>query len=259
MFLGTLWLALMCYTPFSWGQTNGEVLTGDQAVYRDGKVNTPLTDEIHLGALFHTQGIGVTMRRGFYRNAFSVRSFGADLSFFRHPKEIKTSNPVYENGRPYIYGKQNTLQVLRLWFGGHSLKTEKLRKDAVRFSTAWKAGFSIGVMKPVYLEIGYPDIPYDYVATERYNPQEHYSDNIYGQAPWSNGLDELSLTPGMHASYALEFEYGNERFIPKSLTAGVAADAFLTAPEIFADRFEQNNRLFVTLFATIEFGRNWTR
>ena len=31
--------------------------------------------------------------------------------FFKHPKEIKTSNPVYDNGRPYVYGKQNTLQV----------------------------------------------------------------------------------------------------------------------------------------------------
>jgi len=28
---------------------------------------------------------------------------------------------------------------------------------------------------------------------------------------------------------------------------------------VFAAKFEQNNRLFVTLFATFEVGRNWTR
>jgi len=241
------------------GQTESTAMTGDQAVYRDGKVNIPLTDEFHLGAIFHTQGFGVSLRRGFYRNAFAVRSIGADLAYFKHPKEIKTSNPIYENGRPYVYGKQNTLQMLRLWVGNHRIRSEKLRRDAVRFSTFWKAGATLGILKPVYLEIGYPDIPYDYVATERYDPEAHFSDNIYGQAPWSNGLDELSLVPGLHAAYGLDFEYGSERFSPKTLTAGLAVDAFLIAPEVFAAKFEQNNRLFVTLFATFEVGKNWTR
>ena len=185
------------------------MLTGDQAVYRDGKVNIPLTDEVQLGAIFHTQGFGVNLRRGFYQNAFAVRSIGADLAYFKHPKEIKTSNPIYENGRPYVYGKQNTLQMLRLLIGKHRIRSEKLRRDAVRLSTFWKSGVTLRILKQVYLEIGYPDIPYDYVATERYDPEAHFSDNIYGQASWSNGLDELSLVPGLHAAYGLDFEYGS--------------------------------------------------
>ena len=241
------------------GQVQGEALTGDQAVYRDGKVNVPLTDEYQVGVLFHTQGVGVTARRGRYLNAFAVRNYGVDLAHFKHPKEIQTTNPIYENGRPYVYGKQNTLQILRLWCGKQTLRAEKLRRDAVRFGTFWKAGASLGVLKPVYLEIGYPDIPYDYTATERYDPDAHFSDNIYGRADWSNGLDELSVVPGIHLTYGLDFEFGDERFVPKALTTGVAVDAFLTAPEVFAAKFEQNNRLFVTLFATFEVGRNWTR
>ncbi|MBN31694.1 MAG: hypothetical protein CL845_06845 [Crocinitomicaceae bacterium] len=234
-------------------------LTGDQAVYRDGKVNIPLTDEYQVGALFHTQGIGITLRRGYYLNAFVIRNVGLDLTYFKHPKEIQTTNPVYENGRPYVFGKLNTLQILRLWFGKQNLHAEKLRRDAVRFSTFWKGGVALGVLKPIYLEIGYPDIPYDYTATERYDPDAHFSDNIYGRADWSNGLDELTLVPGLHATYGLDFEYGDERFMPKSLTTGVSIDAFLVEPEVFAAKFEQNNRLFVTLFATFEVGRNWTR
>ena len=254
-------LALGCFGPFECvrAQSTGAPLTGDQAVYRDGKVNVPLTDEYQVGVLFHTQGIGVTARRGFYSNAFAVQNIGVDLAYFKHPKEIQTSNPIYENGRPYVYGKQNTLQILRLWYGKQNLRSEKLRRDAVRFSTFWKAGAALAVLKPVYLEIGYPDIPYDYTATERYDPDANFSDNIYGRADWSNGLDELTVVPGVHATYGLEFEYGDERFIPKALTTGVSVDAFLEAPEVFAANFEQNNRLFVTLFATFEVGRNWTR
>ena len=69
----------------------------------------------------------------------------------------------------------------------------------------------------------------------------------------------MTVVPGVHTTYGLEFEYGDERFIPKALTTGVSVDAFLVAPEVFAANFEQNNRLFVTLFATFEVGRNWTR
>ena len=54
------------------------------------------------------------------------------------------------------------------------------------------------------------------------------------------------MVPGLHATCGLEFEYGDERFIPKALTTGVSVDAFLVAPEVFAANFEQNNRLFVT-------------
>lgn len=257
-FIWLLGLALGCGVSVA-AQSEGEPLTGDQAVYRDGKVSVPLTDEYQVGVLLHTQGIGVTARRGYYLNAFSVRNFGVDLAHFKHPKEIQTTNPIYENGRPYVYGKQNTLQILRLWYGKQTLRAEKLRRDAVRFGTDWKVGASLGILKPVYLEIGYPDIPYDYTATERYDPDAHFSDNIYGRADWSNGLDELAVVPGVHFSYGLNFEYGDERFVPKALTTGVAVDAFLTAPEVFAAKFEQNNRLFVTLFATFEVGRNWTR
>jgi len=225
--------------------------------YTDGKPNLAVTDELQVGAIFHTQGLGVTFRRGNYVNPLEIKQFGADLAYFKHPKEIRTSNPIYENGRPYVYGKQNTLQMLRLWFGKQSVLALKSRKNGVRYGAFWKVGCSAGILKPVYLEIGYPDIPYDYVATERYDPDLHFSDNIYGMAAWSNGLDELKVVPGFHASYALDFEYGTERYVPKTLSTGVSFDGFLVAPEIFADKFEQNNRFFVTLFATFEVGRNW--
>ncbi len=240
-------------------EMEAQKLSGEEAVYADGEAKIPLTDELQFGVMMHTQGGGVTIRKGNYKGASRIGWFGADLILLKHPKEIKISNPIYENGRSYVYGKQNAFQMLRLWRGHQKLRSEKLRKDAVRLSTHWRYGFTLGVLKPVYLEIGYPDIPYDYIATEVYDANAHFSDNIYGQASWSNGLDQLDLVPGLHMSYGLDFEYGNERFEQRTLSAGIACDAFLSPPEIFAAGFEQNRRLFVTLFATFELGRNWTR
>lgn len=254
----SLFVALLCVTIVA-DRAIGQDITGDEAVYSDGAVEIPVSDEFQFGLMMHTQGGGITARKGKYRGASQIGWIGADLCMFQHPKELRISNPVYENSRPYVYGKQNALYLLRLWRGHQRLRSEKLRKDAVRLSTHFRYGLTLGILKPVYLEIGYPDIPYDYVATEVYDADAHFSDNIYGRAAWSNGLDQLTLVPGLHVSYALDFEYGNERSQQRSLSAGIACDAFLNPPEIFAEGFEQNPRLFVTLFATFELGRKWTR
>ena len=261
----TLWICLICMGSFSVGQmwsqeTGAPMATGDAAVYGvDGTVVIPLTDELQFGLMMYTQGGGLTLRRGFYQGAFRIRWWGADLLLFKHPKEERITNPVYEDGRSYVFGKVNALHLFRIWRGGQKVHNKKLRKDAVRFSSLWRYGVTLGVLKPVYMEIGYPDIPYDYIATERYDPSIHFSSNVFGQAQWMYGMDELSVVPGVHVSYALDFEYGTERHVQRTLTAGVAVDAFLFDPEIFASSFEQNSRTFVTLFATFELGSNWTR
>ncbi len=263
--ISIFWICLIGLSTLSidrsWCQeASGGVATGDAAVYgQDGSVVTPLTDEFQYGVLMHTQGGGLTLRRGFYRNAFKVSWWGADLLLFKHPKEEQITNPVYEDGRPYVYGKVNALHLFRVWKGGQKIHSEKLRKDAARLSSLWRYGLTLGLLKPVYMEIGYPDIPYDYIATERYDPTVHFSNNIFGKAQWMYGLDELMVVPGIHASYALDFEYGSERHVQRTLTAGVGVDAFISKPEIFAASFEQNSRVFVTLFATFELGSNWTR
>ena len=94
---------------------------------------------------------------------------------------------------------------------------------------------------------------------ERYDPEVHFSDDIFGQASWVNGLNELSFIPGAHLSYSLDFEYGNQREVMRSLNIGASADVFLWKPEILAEKFEQNAHYFITLHAKLQVGRRWTR
>ena len=207
----------------------------------------------------HTQGAGLGISKSRYTDATHLRTLAAEALYMRNAKEEKTSNPVYDDGRAYVYGKVNALLMFRATIGRTRLHTPKLRKDAVRLASGWRLGAVLGLQKPVYLEIGYPDIPYDYIAVERYDPDKHFSDDIYGQAPWLNGLGELRPVPGVHASYAIDFEYGPERDRMKALVVGAAVDAFVWKPEIIADRYNQNQLAFVTLFARLEVGRRWTR
>ena len=65
------------------GQIKDVVATGDQAVYgADGSVQVPLTDEAQFGVMLHTQGVGLTARRGFYQNAFLYGSWGIKQQCF---------------------------------------------------------------------------------------------------------------------------------------------------------------------------------
>ena len=96
-----------------WSQEDmAPLATGDAAVYgANGAAVVPLTDEMQYGLMMFTQGGGLTLRRGFYQNAFKIRWWGADLLLFKHPKEEKITNPVYEDGRSYVFGKVNSMYL----------------------------------------------------------------------------------------------------------------------------------------------------
>ena len=247
------WVAMRCVV--GWGQT----AIGAGGAYEGADPLVRVTDEMSWGAVLHTQGAGLTFSRGVYKDGTRIRMFVADLAYIRNAKEEKTSNPVYDDGAAYVYGKVNAFHTLRLLTGTQRVRSEKIRKDAVRFSTLWLWGLSFGAEKPVYLEIGYPDIPYTSILVERYDPAVHFSDDIFGQASWVNGLSELAFVPGLHAGYSIEFEYGSQREMMRSLNIGVDADVFLWEPEILAAKFDQNTRYFFTLHAKLQVGRRWTR
>lgn len=84
-------------------QVRDGISTGNDVVYgKDGvDVLYSHTSGIHLIA--HSQGAGVGAHYGLFLNAKTSRSINADLVYFKHEKEEKTSNPVYNDGLPYVF------------------------------------------------------------------------------------------------------------------------------------------------------------
>jgi hypothetical protein len=213
------------------------------------------THRIDGGLTVHTRGIGVDFQFGKYAGASKVRTVSLEIVSIKHEKEVKSYNPVYDQGRSYVYGKVNAFYAVRIGLGKRFVKTRKLRKGAVALGWRYAFGPVVGLVKPVYLEIGYPTIPYDYVVSERYDPEDHGIVNIYGRSSGLNGLLEMTVHPGGFAQLALDFEYGGEREVLRMISVGVNLDAYLVAAPIMAERFEQNSRLFFTLFAQWNMGR----
>ena len=206
----------------------------------------------------HSNGLGAYFNWGVYRGAKKVYTLGIDALYMKHEKEVKSFNPVYEDSRSYVYGKLNNFYVLRPSVGIKKIVTEKLRRSGVQVGYSLQFGPSLGITKPVYLEIGYPSIPYEYVSVEKYDPEQHFFDDIYGRASGLNGLNELKLFPGAFAKFALNFEYSNEKDRLKGLEAGVALDAYPQRIPIMAETVENNNRqYFLTFFLNFFIGSKY--
>jgi len=220
--------------------------------------------QIYGGFNVHTNGWGGSVTIGKYREAHKIWLYSFDAVGMKHEKEVKSFNPVYEQSKSYVYGKLNSFFILRPGVGQMRILTDKLRHSGVQVAYTWLVGFSAGITKPVYLEIGYPSIPYDYLAVEKYDPSKHYFDDIYGRASGINGLDEMKLHPGGFAKFAFNFEYSNEKDRLKGLEVGAVVDVFPTRIPIMAEKIGEldgvkNKNLFFSFYLNIFLGKKYIK
>lgn len=223
----------------------------------------------HYGGLqLNTNGYGVYFNYGINKGAYKARLFAGELSFVKHEKEARSfsSDP---NARSYFYGKQNNLYALRFGFGQKKIIAEKLRKNGVQISRSFIAGPLIGFTKPVYLEIVKVDEQLAatyYLETERFDPDKHYPENIYGRASGLRGLGEMKVTLGIFMRYGYNFEYSNYKDGLKGIEVGAALDVYPKKIEIMSEKILEtynkgatNHQFFLSLYVNLFFGRKYNK
>ena len=217
-----------------------------------------LRNEFSFGIHLHTSGWGLELKRGKNITGFKKWMFEAQFVSMKHPKEIKTINPYYENSKSYVYGKLNTFNILRLSTGRRNTIYSKADRSGIEVRFNYMGGLSLGITKPVYLDILAEEPPnsglFD-IVREKYDPEKHFVDNIYGRAPFTQGLDEIKFHPGVFAKAGFNFEYAPFHEDIKAIEVGAALDAFPTKIPIMA--FAGNKQLFLTFYITFIYGRKW--
>lgn len=210
-----------------------------------------------FGISLHSQGWGISYHNGKHITGKSKRILEIDLLSLKHPKEIKTLNQYYDKTRSFVYGKLNSLAILR---GGIGLQKVLYQKDEignieVRYS--FYGGASLGFAKPVYLyileESNDPYTPNKVIA--KYDPDKHPLDVIYGKAPIGYGLERTRIHPGLYAKAGISFDWATDDEKVRALEIGVVGDYYFSPIQLMA--FTKANPLFTTLYATLAFGRKW--
>ncbi len=215
------------------------------------------------GAFLHSNGWGFELVKGKNLTVDKKRLLSFGFANMKHPKEFKSYNPYYEDAKGYYFGKRNAFYLLRPSIGIKNVLFEKVRPGGVQISYELLGGPSIGLLKPIYLEIGYPDIPYDSIAEERYDPTRHAVDNIYGRASWAKGLGELKLHPGLYGKFGMNFEFAGDETGIQAIETGLMVDAFWKKVPIMAvDQFEEdisNKNVFLNLYVCLKYGKKYYR
>lgn len=205
------------------------------------------------GAIIHTNGFGANFRYGQFLNAKSKRLWTAELVNMKHPKEQRSYNPFFENAKSYHFGKLNSMWLLRAQFGFQNTLFAKELKKSIEINYIITGGPTLAFLKPIYLEVQSPAARGSRLSTERYDPERHSLNNIYGRAGYLTGLSETSIYPGLSLKFALNFEYAPEDEILRSVEVGANFDAFHKEIEVMA--FEHNNQFWLTLYANILIGK----
>lgn len=209
-----------------------------------------------LGLLVHTNGWGLKFRYGKNRTALRLWMWEVEYSTYKSPKEIRVINPFYPDAKSYIYGKVNSVSFLRGGTGQQYILNRKPYWGGVQLSVLWMGGVTVGLAKPMYLYIIYPVSQYEYeIKEERYDPDNHFAEDIYGRGSFLSGLLELNFHPGIYARGGLEFEFGNKNKRPKALEVGACLDYTPIGISIMA--YNPKQSLFLTIYLSFTFGKRY--
>ena len=257
MFVRSYWIIFCFLAPVAWSQ---EEMGTPRIVLHDRE------QAFHLG--FQTNGWG--MGGDWYikgKDAYTFWKLGMDMQFYRHEKDVRSFSQDPQ-ARAYFYGKKNSFFLIRPGIGMNHEFAEKLRKSGVQISYFWTLGPDIGFLKPVYLQILYPSsTPGRYtVKAEKFNPNEHYVDNIYGRASNLMGLYESKIQLGLFFKGGFRFEYSHHDMNMRGAEIGVSVDAFPRRIEIMSqeilDRYNdhaKNRFLFIAPYVKFFFGSKYDR
>jgi hypothetical protein len=212
-----------------------------------------------IGALLHTNGWGLKFRKG--HNVTALRQFMWEIEFstYKSSKEVRSINPYFSDSRSYFYGKLNYVWFFRGGVGQQQILNRKPYWGGVQLSWIYYGGFSLAVTKPVYLYIihfnnGFTDYE---VREEKYNPEIHFVDNIYGRGSFLAGITKVGLHPGVYIKTGLDFEFGVKNRQINALEVGAIFDYSPIPVAIMA--YNPKQSFFLTLYLSVMFGKRYNR
>lgn len=213
----------------------------------------------------HTHGIGVNTNYFIKRTSSRAIALNLDIVSLKHPKETKIVNALYNDSKPYVYGKLNSIINIRGGIGNQFIVADRENPLSIKVNFNYSLGIDFVLLKPQYLKILYPVDPIDpngqilYITKiEKYDPtkvQHASQNNIHGGAGYFYGFNDISKSFGAYAKAGFSFEWNNEENSYRFLECGFVMDAFPEALPVFA--FIDNKNIYTNLYLNIGIGNRW--
>ena len=231
-------------------------LIAQETVFEEAR--TIYKREQAFGAVIHTTGWGLTYRYGKYTSGFTRNTIEGELVGIKHPKEIQSFSSIFDNSNGYVFGKLNSILVLRGGVGQYKTFIGKQSVRGIAISSILNIGLSTAYAKPVYLEVIKIDETDGFITSEieKYDPDKHTQGDIIGKASWFRGLFGGKFYPGVYFKGGLNFESSTQASKINSLEVGAILDLYLQRVPIMANEF--NRQYFFNLYVSLTFGSKKT-
>ncbi|MFN0013286.1 MAG: hypothetical protein ACKVU2_01950 [Saprospiraceae bacterium] len=250
---------LCCFTVFITANAWTQMLTPPQeskgVIYnRETAFNIKLATN---------RGLVPGMEFGRLRTYYKTTYFHISVGELKDPKEQRQSAEQYQGQsfRPYIYGKQNNLYMVRAGWGVKRYYSEKAKQKGVAVGISYNVGPTLGLLKPYYLALCYPNPsrPGDCrIFEEKYTPENadlflDQNGRIRGASSFIKGINEISFRPGLNASIALHLDWGAFDELIKAFEVGAMLDVFPTKVPILVG--DDNRQVFLNFFVNLQLGK----
>lgn len=217
-----------------------------------------LRHETMGGATVHTGGFGFLFRKGYNTSWFKKNLWEIEAIGMKSEKQVRVNfyGTYYSNANSYVYGKLNKVYIMRGGLGQQHLLNTKPYWGGVEVRFTYYGGFSLGIAKPIYLYIINQGV-FNTIESKRYNPDEHFVDNIYGRAPFLDGIEKTKFYPGFYGKAGLNFEFGEYNTSIKSLEAGLILDGYPIPVPVMA--FSDPHYYFLNFYLSFTFGKRFNK
>jgi hypothetical protein len=229
---------------------------GPVSLYAQGELNVQqkvfFRNEKSFAIVLNTDGIGISYRGAKRIDYLNKRLLEIEGGTIKHPKEYKLSNP-YNQGGSFVFGKLNSTFYLRGGIGHQHELFKKADLGGIAIRYFYSAGPVIALYKPIYYRVLYPISATEaIVKEEKFNVSIALPQDIYSKAPFTKGLDETKVLPGLFAKGGFNFEYSKEDKIIHAIEVGAQINAFPKKIPIMAS--PDNKSIFFSLFVSYRFG-----
>lgn len=209
----------------------------------------------------HTNGLGIGVRIGKQHTIRKKSGIDLEWTYYRLLKEQRGKTSLTLEGvdnKSFVYGKLNNFAQIRVGYGFTYIINTKPYWGGITTGFFLYGGVSVGVSVPVFLYVlnYYPQDSTIQMNIEKYDPDKHSLSNIYGRAPFKEGLSKIKFHPGLYLKTGLTFDFSSDDAKVMALDLGLALDAYYIPVQKMA--FYNKQYVLVTGFLTFHFGKRLT-
>ncbi len=211
-------------------------------------------NERSFAILLNSDGFGLGYREAKRIDYLNKRLLEIDLGTLKHPKEYKVNNPYNQSASSFVFGKLNTVAYIRGGIGHQHEMFKKADLGGVAVRYFYSGGPVISFYKPIYYKVLYILSSSEYeIREEKFEESSiHQILDIYSKAPFTKGLSEIKVLPGLYAKGGFNFEYSKADKIIHAIEIGTQINAFPRKIPIMSS--PDNKAVYFSLFVSYRLG-----